>query len=709
MTFSKEMYKKVDNLTKTVVLILVFSVVLVTYLGASGKTEQQPLHKVILPELKTPDVKKSTTNNTETLKNPVRIIIQECCRTDLIELQLNLFKKFLDDPFELFLVVSHSASKSEIGETLSKYSKEMGFTIKNCPEDSLSSCYDFSYKNLLPENGYAMFANSDMFLWRHFSINSYMRSAKCPISALYEVHGGIQHLHPGLHIIEPHRLPDIQKMSWEKDKSDVGGATRFWISNHDDICVHPMIWSRYTDLETIKNLRLIPMELFLLLNNEKGKLKSDLYLNGFEILHPRGGSNWQGDDSNVTNNKFKMYIDFLNSLLKNSHTTWSPSGSMAIVGREESSISVPNFLLSKTSLCYGVGNDGNNVEKNSKNLYSSNTTWLSLLFEEADRLKEQIEIKKRLLSGTVLPLPQPAPPRSNLDLSPYEQKYYKTSTIYYWKYIFNNETTRKGTFTKTCVKEPGQKYWVATWGSGEKRETLGKTKTIPSCLSKKGIDEAIFWTTTDLDPEYKKRNSYLLSQERGVGLWMWKHYVIYMMLEKMNDNDILFYLDSDMMCSDDIIGFFCLANNHDVTPFHHNNKWYTLSRLARRDAMIFMDLDFSKVANSVQYSGGNVFIKKTPYSVKFVREMAAWSQQPEVIMGWRLPSKYGTDWPEYLESNMMHQCDQAISSLMHVKYGHKSYPWRLAGFGGGSDDASNRAERVEANIPNNVELIVDMN
>ncbi len=676
-----------QQINRSVLLLFVFSVLLLTYLGTSNNGE-------IIQQNNTFD---KNILEVTTMK-PVRIIIQECCRTDLIELQLKLFEKFLTDPvFELFLVLSKSTMNSKIGETLTKYSHEMGFIIKYCPEDSLAACYDFSYRNLLPKNGYVMFANSDMFLWRPFSVNNYMKQSKCPISAIYEIHDDIYHLHPGLHILEPSRIPDISKISWEKKGSDTGGATRFWIEEHPNICIHPMIWSRGSDLGTLSNLRLIPIELERLIKNEKGKLNSDLYLNGFEVLHPRGGSNWQGDSSENIENKFKMHMDFLRSRLGNSHLTWSSIGSMAIVGNNNN-IELTNFKLRKTNLCYNKDNEPS----------SSNSTWLSLLFEESDRLKTQIEIKKKLLNNTILQLPQEAPSRVNLNLSPYEQKYYKSSTVYYWKYIYNNETTISK-FNKNCKKEPGQKYWVATWGSGEKRETLGRTKTIPSCKSKEGIDEAIFWTTSDIDPEYKKRNHELLSQQRGVGLWMWKHYVIYMMLERMNDNDILFYLDSDMMCSDDTIGFFCLANGQDITPFHHNNKWYTLSRLARRDAMIFMDLDFSKVANSVQYSGGNIFIKKTPYSVKFVREMASWSQQPEVIMGWRLPSEYGIDWPEYLESNMMHQCDQAISSLMHIKYGHKSYPWRLAGFGGGSDDPANRAERKEAGIPNDVEVIIDLN
>ena len=84
------------------------------------------------------------------------------------------------------------------------------------------------------------------------------------------------------------------------------------------------------------------------------------------------------------------------------------------------------------------------------------------------------------------------------------------------------------------------------------------------------------------------------------------------MLEQMDPGDILFYMDSDMNCTSDPLGFFGLANKNDVAPFHHSHPWYSLARLARRDTMVFMDMDDASVAHSVQYSGGNVFYKKSP-------------------------------------------------------------------------------------------------
>lgn len=56
---------------------------------------------------------------------------------------------------------------------------------------------------------------------------------------------------------------------------------------------------------------------------------------------------------------------------------------------------------------------------------------------------------------------------------------------------------------------------------------------------------------------------------------------------------------------------------------------------------------------------------------------------------------------------MIHQCDQAVSSVLIMKYGWKSYPWKIEGFGGGSDDTRNAVERVECGMPTTARMTVD--
>lgn len=61
------------------------------------------------------------------------------------------------------------------------------------------------------------------------------------------------------------------------------------------------------------------------------------------------------------------------------------------------------------------------------------------------------------------------------------------------------------------------------------------------------FDEIIGLTENDLmnDPDFwPKHQAFINSNPRGYGYWLWKPYIIKKTLEKMNDDDILLYLDS---------------------------------------------------------------------------------------------------------------------------------------------------------------------
>lgn len=48
----------------------------------------------------------------------------------------------------------------------------------------------------------------------------------------------------------------------------------------------------------------------------------------------------------------------------------------------------------------------------------------------------------------------------------------------------------------------------------------------------------------DLDNEFKLKFKNILQQSRGGGYWIWKSYIIKKKLDKINENDILIYLDA---------------------------------------------------------------------------------------------------------------------------------------------------------------------
>ena len=49
------------------------------------------------------------------------------------------------------------------------------------------------------------------------------------------------------------------------------------------------------------------------------------------------------------------------------------------------------------------------------------------------------------------------------------------------------------------------------------------------------MDEVLVLGPNDLDEEFRQRSRDILQQEHGVGLWIWKHYVEYLAMSKVND------------------------------------------------------------------------------------------------------------------------------------------------------------------------------
>ena len=256
----------------------------------------------------------------------VRIIVQECCRSDLVPLQLRLFNKFLIERYELFIV--GGGKNAQVSQELALLSKQhANVQFLECGK-SLAECYTISYRQLVVSfRGLVMFANSDMFLWRAFSLKQYLGAWNASFAGLIETHGrNGDYIHPGLQLLNTLMLPEdfAKTVMWDLESGgDVGSMTRRYLDGHPQFRMHAMTWSRNFDLSTVYHLRLIPKEMLDLFRREKEfhpeSLVSDLYLENFAILHPRGASGWGGD----VNAKMQRVKVFLEARLRDAPLTWS--------------------------------------------------------------------------------------------------------------------------------------------------------------------------------------------------------------------------------------------------------------------------------------------------------------------------------------------------------------------------------------------------
>jgi hypothetical protein len=79
----------------------------------------------------------------------------------------------------------------------------------------------------------------------------------------------------------------------------------------------------------------------------------------------------------------------------------------------------------------------------------------------------------------------------------------------------------------------------------------GQSKLIKSAQDHKLFDHYFTWKYEDyLHTEFYKENLNITSEQRGVGYWVWKPFVILEAMKKINDGDLILYHDSGRPCYD---------------------------------------------------------------------------------------------------------------------------------------------------------------
>lgn len=164
--------------------------------------------------------------------------------------------------------------------------------------------------------------------------------------------------------------------------------------------------------------------------------------------------------------------------------------------------------------------------------------------------------------------------------------------------------------------------------------------------------------TTDFYNDNKK----ILDEKRGAGYWLWKPYIILDVLNKIEFNDIIFYLD----CGDT---FTSGLNSALVNHFKNDDALLTFgghnlqSTYTKRDCFIKMDCDDPSYHNHIQLEAGIVAFKKTPRIMTVVKEWLNYCRDEEILTD--LPNRHGINLPDFID----HRHDQSVLTNLAIKYG----------------------------------------
>lgn len=201
------------------------------------------------------------------------------------------------------------------------------------------------------------------------------------------------------------------------------------------------------------------------------------------------------------------------------------------------------------------------------------------------------------------------------------------------------------------------------------------TKTA---YSKGKVDKVLEYRFNDLDEEFKEKNKAIFSYNRGVGLWLWKPYIIRKTLQQVRDGDFVIYSDAG--------SFFINKVSYLTDTMDKDNI----------DIMVFglplLERQFTKKESFVlmehlnydlnQIMASYLIVRKSSFSVDFINEWLSYSRD-ERIISYKKFLPQVQEFPDYIS----HREDQSILSILcHIKeinsyrdpsqYGDR--PWEYA-------------------------------
>lgn len=177
-----------------------------------------------------------------------------------------------------------------------------------------------------------------------------------------------------------------------------------------------------------------------------------------------------------------------------------------------------------------------------------------------------------------------------------------------------------------------------------------------------GFTKTKLLTMSDVDEWFLKQNENIFSQQRGDGYWLWKPYIIYKELIKLNEGDILVYCDSLYDINGDILSYVTKHMDKDMfcSWSKPDNIKYPECSYAKGDALALIPCSRS---DGIQAWAGFLGFRKTLRTMCFVSQWLTYCQDERIV----------TDVKDtFLKPHAMfldNRHDQTVLSLLIKKWG----------------------------------------
>ena len=175
----------------------------------------------------------------------------------------------------------------------------------------------------------------------------------------------------------------------------------------------------------------------------------------------------------------------------------------------------------------------------------------------------------------------------------------------------------------------------------------------------------IVFDKANINKNFIKNHKNILSLKRGGGYWLWKPYIINDTINKINNDDILFYIDSQYYFIEEFTNlFFDYMKTHDCLIFKNkpNDNIFYMKNWCKMDVICKYNMNDKIFNNNVEDCwAGCIILKKNDNTIKYVGEWLNMCCDYENI----------TDSPSKLKNNsyyMEHRHDQSLLSIIVHKY-----------------------------------------
>ena len=202
---------------------------------------------------------------------------------------------------------------------------------------------------------------------------------------------------------------------------------------------------------------------------------------------------------------------------------------------------------------------------------------------------------------------------------------------------------------------------------GNKTFSNSKKRLCDEAKATNWFDSITSYGPEMLSKDFKNKFNSILCKERGAGYWIWKFDILLQELNKMQDNDILIYLDSGCSINSNaktrFLQYIDMLNNSDESmisfQLSHQEKKYSIQEIGK-----LLEIDSTdKVFDTGQLVATVLIMKKHDKTKYILNKCIELLTKDKLI----ITDEYNKK--NQLESFIDNRHDQSILSLVRKKYG----------------------------------------